>query len=191
MNRVIFALPGKAHFTWARGFDGVDDVEIKELITESTYALGLLQHELSLRQQSSPPTEPDPKLEYCYEKLKRSAQRLKDGVSFDDLDQLTNRPQASDRSIEVIRLGLTKLQPKSRDQWSRDTYDEVLWLVSRLISPSHALLVKCSFGKNRVTGLDIGGRAKLIQYVKQNQDSLFCPAIQKRVIELAIPNDGT
>jgi hypothetical protein len=192
---VIFCLPTKPHFKWTEGYDDISDIEMKTLIIECNYALNSLQHELSSRLG---PTKAGPKLENCYESLKTNAKRVQDsGLNFNDLSQLADEAQTqasgqqpANPSIGALKQGVTNLLPKSRDGWKQEVYTEFLWLVSRLVSPAHALLVKCSIGKNRVRDLDFGGRAKLAKYVKQSQDLLFCHAFQSKAIELGLSDDG-
>jgi hypothetical protein len=106
---------------------------------------------------------------------------------LDDLNQLTNEPtdQAENeaqtdhsRSLEVIKVGLGHKLHKSRDKYA-DPYDEFLWLVSILVSPAVALLVKCSFGSRRLTILDLAQKAKLVKYARQKKDELFCAKLEE------------
>jgi hypothetical protein len=195
MARVIFNLPLKADFSWTEGCGSLNNVEIKGLIIECAYALGLLQYELSIRQKNID-LQADVKFDHCCKELQSNAQIINvQGLNTNDLRQLTYQPQAlgqqsADRSIELLKQGHTKLQAKSRGGWRNDAYDEFLWLVSKLVSPAHALLVKCSFAKSRVMVLDLCRRAKLAQYVKQNRNSLFCPTILHIAVDLGIPSNG-
>jgi hypothetical protein len=192
---IVIALP-EARFGWAEGYDAASDSEIRELIVECDYALGSLQYERSNRHAPTKPTKPTKvalTLDSCYRNLQTNAQRIQqNGLSYNDLSQLTNQAeiQSADPSIAALQKGL-KQQVKSRDGWGKDVYDELLWIVSRLVSPAHALLIRCSVGRAKVKDLNLGGRAKLAQYVRQNERSLSCLALQNKAVELGLYHNGT
>ena len=62
-------------------------------------------------------------------------------------------------------------------------------LVSMIVSPAHALLVLCTITKSRAKNIAAEGRAKLVQYLKQNDASLLCPTFQNKAIELGFCHD--
>jgi hypothetical protein len=196
--RVIFTIPGKDNTTWAEGYEGAEDVEIKELMVECAIALASLQDELSRRlggEKSEKAREKERKdseqLKYCQDNLDKTARRIKsENLSKHDLKQLTNEPTDTDRSLEVIKVGLGHMLRKSRASWFSHAYDEFLWLVSTVVSSEYALLVKCSFGKNRVDILDFVQKAKFIQYVKKKRNELFCDALRKEATRLGLSVDG-
>lgn len=173
------------------GYKDVNDLEIKELIVECTIALASLQDEISCRLGPRKSVDKERKdleqLQYCQNNLELCARRIKrDGLSLDDLKQLTNESTDQEneaqthqnRSLEVIKVGLGHKLHKSRDKYV-DPYDEFLWLVSILVSPAVALLVKCSFGSRRLTILDLAQKAKLVQYVRQKKDEFFCAKLEE------------
>jgi hypothetical protein len=202
--RVTFSIPGKGDIIWVKGYEDVNDLEIKELIVECTIALASLQDEISCRLGPRKSVEKERKdseqLQYCQDNLELCARRIKrDGLSLEDLKQLTNEPtddQAENeaqtdqnRSLEAIKVGLGHKLHKSRDKYV-DPYDEFLWLVSILVSPAIALLVKCSFGSRRLTILDLAQKAKLVKYARQKKDELFCAKLEEAT-RLGCSIDGT
>jgi hypothetical protein len=178
---IVFALPTKAHFSWIEGYEGVDKSDLKALTAVCGYALASLQNELSNQQDSTANSI----LQDC-NKLQQSAKRIQqEGLNFDEKEQL----KSSADPIATITQGL-KLYPKSRDGWQKDAYNELLWLVSTLVSPAHALLFLCIISKSRVKNLTAKGRAKLVQYIKRNKHSLLCSIFQSKATELGLCNDG-
>jgi len=184
---VLFSTSTRSSFTWLDGYDGVSAIEIKELIIECGIALGSLEAELSSRQEPSDPQKAAKKskiLKSCCKCLRESAERIKtDGLTSDESILLRHqtsdqKDQDDDRSIESLQLNVTVLQSKGRKEWAKNAYEEFVWLVSRLVSPVLALLVKCTITKNRIKGLDFGHKAKLIQYINQNQDILRCSILE-------------
>lgn len=185
---------------WMDGYEGVSDLEIKERIVECTIALASLQDEFSCRLGLKKSVDKEANLQYCQDNLEKCAQRIQhNGLSLDDLKQLTNKPtgraeneaQADqhNRSLEVIKVGLGHKLQKSRDKYAVETYDEFLWLVSTVVGPALALLVKCSFGSKRVTILDLAQKAKLIKYIKEKQNKLFCAKLEEAT-RLGLSIDG-
>lgn len=65
-----------------------------------------------------------------------------------------------------------------------DARDEVklvrqyLWLVSRVIGWSYALLLLCTLGKHRLQKLDEDWRVKLFKHIIRHRDPLFCPELE-------------
>ncbi len=184
---VLFSTSTRSRFTWLNGYDGVSAIEIKELIIECGIALGSLEAELSSRQEPSDPQKAAKKskiLESCCKCLRESAERIKtDGLTSDESILLRHqtsdqKDQDDDRSIESLQLNVTVLQSKGRKEWAKNAYEEFVWLVFRLVSPVLALLVKCTITKNRIKGLDFGHKAKLIQYINQNQNILRCSILE-------------
>lgn len=202
--RVTFSIPGKGNTKWVDGYEDVSEVELKELIIECSIALASLQDEFSRRLGPKKHDEKERKglaaLQYCQKNLEMCARRIQhDGLSLDDLKQLTNGTTGEveneaqtqhNRSLEVIKVGLGHKVQKSRDPIAIDSYDEFLWLVSTVVSPALALLVKCSFGTNRVKVLDFAQKAKLVRYIKQKKDELFCAKLEEAA-RLGCFIDGT
>lgn len=202
--RVTFSIPGKGNIKWVEGYEDVSELEVKELIVECSIALASLQDEFSCRLGLKKHDEKERKglaaLQYCENNLEKCARRIqREGLSLDDLKQITNEPTGEveneaqtqhNRSLEVIKVGLGHKVQKPRDSTAIDTYDEFLWLVSTVVSPALALLVKCSFGTNRVKALDFAHKAKLVKYVKQKKDELFCAKLEEAT-RLSCSIDGT
>jgi hypothetical protein len=170
---IIFASPKRAHFSWIKGCEDVDTSDIKALIAVCGYALASLQSDLSNQRDSMALGD--------YNKLKQSAERIRrEGLAFDEKEKL----KTSAGAIAAIKQEL-KLPLKAREGWQDDAYNELLWLVTTFISPAHALLLLCVISKTRVKNLKAEGRAKLVQYMKREEDSLLCP-----IFELMFSNDG-
>ncbi|KAH8587626.1 hypothetical protein B0O99DRAFT_677972 [Bisporella sp. PMI_857] len=194
--RVTFSIPGKGDAKWVEGYDGATDVEIKELIVECGFVLASLQDELLCRlgrEETKKVRDNLTQLTICEENLKACAKRIQDeGLSYDDLKQFTNQPANEtdqlDRSVEVIKVGLGHVLSKSRGSWTSDTYAEFIWLVSTVISPDHALLLKCSSTRKLLKALNSAQKAKLIQHIKKNEVDFTCEAIRGEATKLGLYN---
>lgn len=55
---------------------------------------------------------------------------------------------------------------------------QYLWLISRVVGWSYALLILCALGKHRIQRLDEDQRVKLIKYINKRRSSLFCPKLE-------------
>jgi hypothetical protein len=189
-------MAAESHF-WLEGYEDVSDLEIKERIVEYTIALASLQDEFSCRLGSKKSVDKEANLQYCQTNLKKCAQRIQhNGLSWDDLKQLTDKSTGQaeneaqhNRSLEVIKVGLGHKLQKSRDKYALETYDEFLWVVATVVGSAFALLVKCSFGSKRVTILDLAQKAKLVKYIKEKQNELFCAKLEEAT-RLGLSIDG-
>lgn len=174
---VLFSTSTRANFTWLDGYDDVSTFELKELIVECDIALGSLKAELSSRQEPSDSQKAAKKFKilksYC-EDLRNTADRIKtDGLTSGDYI-LLRHPISNQKDQD----GDTVLQSKGRKEWAQNAYEEFIWLVSRLVSPGLALLVKFIITRNKIKNLDFGHKAKLIQYISQNKDILRCSVLE-------------
>ena len=59
---------------------------------------------------------------------------------------------------------------------------QFLWLVSRVIGWSYALLILCTLGKHKLQKLDEDRRVKLVKYITQHRGSLFCPGLEVKAV---------
>jgi hypothetical protein len=65
----------------------------------------------------------------------------------------------------------------------------MLWLVSKNVSVAHALLVLCSFSRANLDIYSFEEITDIVEYVAQNQGSLYCEALETEAKEL-ISGDG-
>lgn len=59
---------------------------------------------------------------------------------------------------------------------------QYVWLVSRVIGWSYALLILCALSKHRLQKLDEDRRVKLVKHITQHRASLFCPKLKNKAI---------
>ncbi|KAI9736732.1 MAG: hypothetical protein M1834_000936 [Cirrosporium novae-zelandiae] len=138
-----------------------NDDAIKKLIVECKFALKGLEFELAVRSRTETTTD----VERCSNIIKYTADRIqKHGLSESDKIRLGN-PDQWQESVDL-----------TNDQAIPRGYGELLWIISKVVSPGHALLVKCTPPRN-IERLSIGRKAKVVQFVMENRSLLFCSVL--------------
>lgn len=164
--RITFFTPTKGEFEWTDSLQGLNENEIEELLIHSRSATISLENEISYRRQ---PREDAILLDYCNALCEDNERIQKEGLTKDQ----TSR-------IEELRSVLFEGREIDRSD-SKGTW-QFLWLVSRVIGWSHALLILCALGKAKLQRLSEGRRIKLFKYLKHHRKALHCPKLEHKAI---------
>ena len=187
---ITFSASKNPKFTWTDSFESVKNDELEGLIVECRSALHSLEAELSGRK--SP--QVDENLVVYYEKLQEKAREID---RFGELSSKERLPldearlvieELKDRKVDVSQ---TQKDQIPRDQIRKDQtrredmiYRQFLWLILRVAGPAYVLLIICSLGRRKVHRLNSSQSARLIKYVAQHRDSLFCTVLENEAKEV-------
>lgn len=163
---IIFRTPTNPNFTWLDNFKGVEDQELDEIAIHCRSATAAIFTELSDRRN---PWKDRTLEDYQAMLLKNAHQINEEGLTYEHEVYLDNLytylagPGDARNEVKMVR--------------------HFLWLVSRVMDWSYALLLLCTLGKHRLQKLDEDRRVKLIKYITQDRDSLSCPTLKDRAIQ--------
>jgi hypothetical protein len=147
-TRLRFSFPGKPIRPWTDGqlLVGVDDSDIRQLILECEVACALLKYELHRQ------TNQQAVLHQCNTLLEKAKAPL----------------------LWHIELSMTSLMGKLREPLSNKVNrdDEIVWLISKLVSPAHALLLSCPPAVH-IRNLTMPQKAKLVQFISEHRSELL------------------
>jgi len=160
---ITFGTPTNPSFQWYDSFKDLADEELEEIVIHCRSATAAFFTELSDRRK---PWK-DRTLEDFHDMLLENAIRInRRGLTDEHEGYLKNLyPFLADPGDAQIERNETKVAR------------QYLWLVSRVIGWSYALLILCALGKHRLQKLDEDRRVKLVKYITQHRDSLFCPKL--------------
>ena len=160
---VTFGTPTNPSFQWFDSLKGLADEELDEIAIHCRSATAAIFTELSDRRN---PWK-DQTLEEYHKLLLKTANRInrkgltnKNKLYLNDLNTYLAGPDDARNEIKVVR--------------------QFLWLVSRVIGWSYALLILCALGKHRLQKLDEDRRIKLVKHITQHSDSLLCPVLEDK-----------
>ena len=163
---IVFRTPSNPNFTWFDTFKSITDEELDEFAIHCRNATAAIFTELSDRRN---PWK-DRTLENYQDMLLKNAHQINQGelnseheVYLDNLHTYLAGPGDARKDVKVAT--------------------QFLWLLSRITDWSYALLLLCSLGKHRLQKMDEDRRVKLIRYIIQDRDSLFCPVLKDRAIQ--------
>ncbi len=159
--RITFGTPTTPEFQWFDSFKGLTEEELDEIVIHCRSATAASFAELSDRRD---PWE-DRTLEGYYDGLLNTANQIKrrgltreEELDSKELHTYLAGPDDARNEIKMVR--------------------KFLWLVSRVIGWSYALLLHCTLGKHKLQKLDEDRRVKLVKYIIRHRDSLFCPKLE-------------
>ena len=162
---ITFGTPSNPEFQWIDSLEHLTDEELHEFAVQSRSATAAFFTEISDR--SNP--RQDETLEEYHKTLQENANQInRKGLTdeyetyLDNLNTYLAGPSNARSDIKVVR--------------------QFLWLVSRVIGWSYALLLFCALGKHRLQKLDEYQRTKLVKHIAQHRDSLFCPILQDKAV---------
>jgi len=162
---ITFGTPTNPNFQWFDSLKGLADAELDEIAVHCRSATAAIFTELSDRRN---PWK-DQTLEGYHDMLLETANRInRKGLTnehelyLNDLYTYLAGPDHARNEIKVVR--------------------QFLWLVSRVIGWSYALLILCTLGKHRLQKLDEDRRIKLVKHITQQRDSLFCPILEDKAV---------
>lgn len=161
---ITFGAPTKPHFNWYDSFEGLTDEELDEIVLHCRSATAAFFSELSDRRK---PWK-DSTLEAYYDQLRRNA------------NHINEKGLTKEYTPHLQGLYLYLADPDGRQDKRNDVKvaRHFLWLVSRVIDWSYALLILCSLGRHKVQKDDEDQRVKLIKYIAINRATLNCPRLE-------------
>ena len=165
---ITFGTPTNPSFQWYDSFKGLADEELEEIVVHCRSATAAFFTELSDRRK---PWK-DRTLEEYHDMLLENADRI-------------NRRGLTDEHKGYLKnLYLYLADPGDAQIERNDTKvaRQYLWLISKAIGWSYALLILCTLGKHRLQRLDEDRRVKLVKHITQHRDSLFCPKLKDKAI---------
>jgi len=162
---IAFGTPANRSFRWFDTFEGLTTEELDEIIIQCRSATAAFLTELVDRRR--PWT--DCALEDYYVILQRNANRI-------DKKGLTKEHKLQLHGVHTILADPGDTQPERNE---KKVARHFLWLISRVIGWSYALLTLCALGKNKVEKLDEDQRVKIIKFIIQRRGSLFCSSLEE------------
>jgi hypothetical protein len=166
---ITFATSTNPELKWIDSFEGLRDEEIEEIIVHCRAATASFFAELCDRRK---PWN-DRTLENYRDMLLENANRINEkgftkGHQLHLNDLFTSLSDPCDAQTERSEAKVAR---------------QFLWLISRVIGWSYALLILCTLGKHRVQKLDEDQRVKLIKHISKHRDSLFCRRLEDKAIQ--------
>ena len=162
---ITFDTPTNPRFQWFDSLKDLADEELDEIAVHCRSATAAIFTELSDRRN---PWK-DQTLEGYHDMLHKIANQInRKGLTNENELYLNNLhtylagPDDARNEIKVVR--------------------QFLWLVSRVIGWSYALLILCALGKHRLQKLDEDRRVKLVKHITQHRGSLFCPVLEDKAV---------
>ena len=165
---IAFSTLANRDFRWFDNLQGLTTEELNEFIIQCRSATAAFLTELTDRQR---PWKDSILEDYC-DKLQRGANRInKKGLTKEHKLQLQ----------EVHKL-LAEPGDTQTERQSKIIARQFLWLISRVVGWSYALLTLCALGKNKVERMDEDQRVKIIKFIIQCRRSLFCLSLEEMSI---------
>lgn len=159
-------------FSWLDGFKDVTNEEIKEFAVHCRLALVALETELSDR--CNP--RRDNMLEASYVLLQENANVI---IESEKLNQEQQRQLYGPSSFLEVMKGDVPIE-RQDVKIARD----FVWLISRMMDWSFALLMVCILGKNRLQRMSEGHRVKLLKHLWTYRGLHLCSVLQHKAIEM-------
>lgn len=118
----------------------------------------------------------DQKLEDYKKMLQKTAKRINE-------QGLTKTHKVYMHSLDssLAQAGCARIE--GQDNKASKATRQYLRLISNAIGWSYVLLIFCTLGKHKVEHLDEDQRVKLLKYVAQHRESLFCHRLEDRAIQ--------
>jgi len=165
---ITFGTPTNPKFQWFDDLKGLTDEELDEIVIHCRSATAAFFTELSDRRQ---PWK-DRKVEAYYDMLLKNANHI-------NRRGLTNEHKGYLNNLYTLLADPSDAQTERNDMKVARQY---LWLVSRVIGWSYALLILCALGKHKIQKLDEDQRIKLFKHITQHRDSLFCSKLKDKAV---------
>ena len=166
---ITFRTPTNPEFKWFDSFEDLTDEELEEIAVQCRSATAAFFTELSHRRTP----RKDWTVESHLDMLLENANRInRKGFTDEHKVRLNN--------LYTFLADPVGAQPERDDNKVARQY---LWLVSRVTDWSYALLILCALGKDKLHRLNEDQRIKLIKYIAQHPDSLFCPKLKDKAIQ--------
>ena len=162
---IAFGTSANRSFRWFDNFKNLTTEDLDEIIIQCRSATAAFLAELVDRRR--PWT--DRALENYYVTLQQNAKRI------------NNKGLTEKHKLQLDGVYTTLADPgdTQSERSEKKVARHFLWLISRVIDWSYALLILCALGKNKVEKLDEDQRVKIIKFIFQRRESLFCPRLEK------------
>ena len=170
---ITFSTPTVSSCGWIDSFEEFEDEEIEEIILQCRSATAAFEAALSNRRNPSK----DIALEGHYDALLENANDInRSGLTEDHEGRLK----------DVHSFLIDSEGNAQTEHHAAKAARQYLWLVSRVTGWSYALLMLCTFGKNKVQRLSEDHRVNLIKHINEHRHSLFCPRLEDKAIKCSL-----
>lgn len=169
---ITLATPTHPEFNWLDSFESLEEEEIEGIILILRGVLAAFSAELTDRRK--PWT--DQALENYKEKLQETAKQINE-------QGLT---ETYEGHLDSLKLSLAQAgcaQTERKKSKLSKAGRQYLWLISNIIGWPFVLLIICALGKHKMERLDKDQRVKLLKYIANHRESLFCRRLEDRAIQ--------
>ena len=169
---ITFATPTHPELRWSDSFEGLEEEEIEELVNNLRVALAAFSAELTDRRKP----ETDRKFEKYKQKLQETAKQINE-------QGLTKAHEEHLGSLKLILAQAGSAQGERKESKNSKAGRQYLWLISNVIGWPYVLLFFCALGKHKVERINEDQRVKLLKYIVNRRESLFCRRLEDRTIQ--------
>ncbi|KAL8912015.1 MAG: hypothetical protein Q9171_002928 [Xanthocarpia ochracea] len=150
---IDFGTPSNRSFQWFDNLEGLTSEELDEIVIQCRSATAAFLTELTDRRR---PWRDCALEDYC-DLLQQDAKHVnKKGLTKEHKHQL-----------QGVYTFLADLGDNQTERNEKKVVRHFLWLISRVIGWSYALLILCALGKNKVEKLDEDQRVKITKFIIQ------------------------
>jgi len=166
---ITFTTAANPRFQWLDNLESIEDGEIEEIIILLRSALATFFTELTDRRGPSKNT----RLKGLYDSIQRSA------------DDINKEGFTKEHRLLLDNLHLYPMDPDEaqKERNEAKVARQYLWLVSRAIGWSYALLILCALGKSRVHKLDDDQRVRILKHLVKTRGSLLCRRLEDKAVQ--------
>ena len=172
-------------FIWTDTFERVEDIELEELIVECRYVLHSLEVELEAREAP----KKDTNLGYYSIRLQGRARNINKRGVLSDMDILSL--EEAGIFLGPLRSGYINSSQTRSSRKVSQIYIQLLWLISRVVSPAYALLLIYSVPRSNVERLSSSQRASLVRDMARHCDLLLSRVLEEKANELGLCKTST
>lgn len=162
---ITFSTPANLDFRWFDNLEGLTTEELDEIVIQCRSATAAFLIELTDRRR---PWRDYALEDYC-DILQQTANRI-------NKKGLTKEQELQLQGVYTYLADSGDTQAERND---KKVARHFLWLISRVIGWSYALLTLCALGKNKVEKLNEDQRVKITRFIIQFRGSLFCSSLEE------------
>lgn len=166
---VIFSTPTYRQFRWWDNLKSLQEGEVEELIMNLRGALSAFSAELADRRQ--------PWCDNKMENYKKLLQNTAQEINKQGLTQ-THETYLDSLNSFLIEAGCGHQMNKTSRAMA-----QYLGFFSTVIGWPYVFLIFCTLGKYKIEHLNEDQRIKLLTYIAQNREMLFCRELQNKAIQ--------
>ena len=179
---ITLTSPNYPKFSWSDDLKSLGDGEIEEFTIILRGALSAFSAELADRFKP----RKDQEFEHLKNLLQEAAQQINEqGLNATHeryLESLSPLLIQTEDNKVFLKTDAHQMREKSMRQYFR--------IVSKVVDRPYVLLIICALGKHRIMFLREYHRIKLVKYIAQNQETLFCRRLQDLPDQSKIPSKG-